>query len=121
MAINYTGGAPLLADIIQELNPNAAFIVTDENIDTIQWVDGTPEIDKATILAKKAECARNRKQAYNDITMREQLDKLWHDIDSGKLGADAKTGGWYTAIKAVKDKYPKSQKSLNPDNLTGLV
>ena len=117
MAINYTGGAPLLADIIQELNPNAAFIVTDENIDTIQWVDGTPEIDKATILAKKAECdvewskkeyARNRKQAYNDITMREQLDKLWHDIDSGKLGADAKTGGWYTAIKAVKDKYPKS-------------
>jgi len=38
----------------------------------------------------------------------EQLDALWHDIDSGKLGADAKTGTWYVAIKAVKDKYPKS-------------
>ena len=37
----------------------------------------------------------------------EQLDALWHDIDDGKLGADAKTGTWYVAIKAVKDKYPK--------------
>ena len=37
----------------------------------------------------------------------EQLDLLWHDIDNGKLGADAKTGGFYTTIKALKDKYPK--------------
>lgn len=38
----------------------------------------------------------------------DQLDALWHDIDEGKLGADAKTGTWYLAVKAVKDKYPKS-------------
>ena len=37
----------------------------------------------------------------------EQLDKLWHDIDGGKLGADAKTGSWYLAIKQVKDDSPK--------------
>ena len=37
----------------------------------------------------------------------EQLDKLWHDIDGGKLGADAKTGSWYLAIKQVKDESPK--------------
>ncbi len=37
----------------------------------------------------------------------DQLDKLYHDIDNGKFGADAKTGTWYTAIKAVKDKYTK--------------
>tara|TARA_X000001382_G_scaffold121769_1_gene104297 strand:- start:685 stop:864 length:180 start_codon:yes stop_codon:yes gene_type:complete len=37
----------------------------------------------------------------------DQLDALWHDIDAGKLGADAKTGTWYVALKAVKDKYPK--------------
>ena len=37
----------------------------------------------------------------------EQLDKLWHDIDGGKLGADAKTGSWYLAIKQVKDDNPK--------------
>ena len=36
-----------------------------------------------------------------------QLDKLYHDIDAGKLGADAKTGNFYLGRKAVKDKYPK--------------
>ena len=39
---------------------------------------------------------------YKQIT--EQLDQLWHDIDDGKLD---KTGAWYLAIKAVKDKYAK--------------
>ena len=33
-----------------------------------------------------------------------QLDKLWHDIDQGKLD---KTGSWYKAIKQVKDDNPK--------------
>jgi|TARA_E500000318_G_C3502197_1_gene188824 hypothetical protein len=37
----------------------------------------------------------------------EQLDQLFRDVDSGKFGADAKTGEWYTAIKAVKDANPK--------------
>ena len=39
---------------------------------------------------------------YKPIT--DQLDQLWHDIDDGKLD---KTGSWYLAIKAVKDKYTK--------------
>jgi hypothetical protein len=34
------------------------------------------------------------------LTWQEQLDKLYHDIDDGKLD---KTGSWYTHIKAVKD------------------
>ena len=37
----------------------------------------------------------------------EQLDQLFRDVDSGKFGADAKTGEWYIAIKAVKDSNPK--------------
>jgi hypothetical protein len=32
---------------------------------------------------------------------------LWRDIDAGKFGETAKTGEWYLAMKAVKDKYPK--------------
>ena len=39
--------------------------------------------------------------------LKEQLDLLYHDIDSGKFGADAKTGNFYLSRKAVKDKYPK--------------
>ena len=42
---------------------------------------------------------------YPDIS--DQLDKLWHDIDDGKLGADAKTGAWYNAVKTVKTNIPK--------------
>ena len=37
----------------------------------------------------------------------DQLDQLWHDIDGGKFGADAKTGTWYAAVKATKDKFTK--------------
>ena len=37
----------------------------------------------------------------------DQLDKLYHDIDDEKFGADAKTGTWYVAIKATKDKFTK--------------
>jgi hypothetical protein len=33
----------------------------------------------------------------------DQLDMLFHDIDQGLFGAAAKTGDFYTAIKAVKD------------------
>tara|TARA_E500000178_G_C16674315_1_gene596482 strand:- start:51 stop:401 length:351 start_codon:yes stop_codon:yes gene_type:complete len=41
---------------------------------------------------------RKRKTEY--LSWEEQLDKLYHDIDDGKLD---KTGSWYTHIKAVKD------------------
>lgn len=45
---------------------------------------------------------------------REQLDKLFHDIESGKFGEDAKTGEFYISLKEVKDGSPK------PENLDTL-
>ena len=47
----------------------------------------------------------DRKIAYPAIA--EQLDKLFHDIDGGLLGEDAKTGSLYLALKEVKDDNPK--------------
>jgi len=47
----------------------------------------------------------NRANAYPQIA--EQLDKLFHDIDDGLLGEDAKTGSLYLALKEVKDDNPK--------------
>ena len=47
----------------------------------------------------------DREASYPEI--KEQLDKLYHDIDGGLLGEDAKTGSWYLAIKEVKDDNPK--------------
>ena len=56
-------------------------------------------------LNKSASTDEKRAGYYSLI--RDQLDKLYHDIDSGKFGDTAKTGGFYLARKAVKDKYPK--------------
>ena len=47
-----------------------------------------------------------REKYYTDFL--EQLDLLYHDIDSGKFGDTAKTGQFYLKRKAVKDKFPKS-------------
>ena len=43
----------------------------------------------------------------NESVVGAQLDKLWHDIDDGKLGDTAKTSSFYTTIKNVKDSSPK--------------
>ena len=36
-----------------------------------------------------------------------QLDQLYHDIEDGKFGADAKTGSWYVVISSVKSFFSK--------------
>jgi hypothetical protein len=43
-----------------------------------------------------------RKFAYPSV--RDQLDMLWHAMDSGQI---PKAQKFYNALKAVKDKYPK--------------
>jgi hypothetical protein len=57
-------------------------------------------------LIKASATAITKREAYYEV-LGTQLDKLYHDIDSGKLGNDAKTGDFYVGRKAVKDKYPK--------------
>jgi len=39
--------------------------------------------------------------------LEEQLDMLFHDIDNGVFGEQAKTGVFYTHIKNIKDSNPK--------------
>ena len=55
--------------------------------------------------AEYAAYKKNRRAAYDKIG--DQLDQLYHDIDNNKFGADAKTGTWYLAVKAVKNANPK--------------
>lgn len=45
---------------------------------------------------------QQRVEAYGVLS--EQLDKIYHDINEGKLD---KTGAFYAHIKSVKDEYPK--------------
>ena len=37
----------------------------------------------------------------------EQMDALWHAIDDGKFGENAKSCDFYTKLKEVQDTYPK--------------
>ena len=41
------------------------------------------------------------------ISLQDQLDQLYHDINAGKFGADAKTGEWFVGITSVKTSFPK--------------
>jgi len=73
-----------------KLNDETAVMPTEEEVNTkiaeLQW-------------------EQNRRNAYPALA--EQLDKLFHDIDGGLLGEDAKTGSLYLALKEVKDDNPK--------------
>ena len=101
--------------ILFHIRPGAKWTQKDGKI--IKWSDDNEqpqpteeEIEKGKKDLehqwKVNEYKRLRKKEYPEIG--DQLDALWHDIDDGKLGADAKTGTWYLAVKTVKDKYPKS-------------
>ena len=41
------------------------------------------------------------------LPLQEQLDQLYRDMQSGKLGVGATTGEWYVGITSVKTSYPK--------------
>ena len=60
---------------------------------------------EATKVKYKSERQYSGSVTYADFG--EQLDQLFRDVDAGKFGADAKTGEWYIAVKAVKDANPK--------------
>ena len=96
---------------IKAINENAEFKFDEQDIDTIEWLNGTTPIAKSDLETKIAELKttydnnkyqRDRKTEYPNIG--EQLDKLYHDMTAGKLDA---TGEWHKAVKAVKDKYAK--------------
>jgi len=89
---------------IKAINPNAEFIIVEDNLDNIEWLNGTTPISKADIEAKIVELQaeydanqyqRDRAKEYPLIA--DQLDDIYHN------GIDA----WKATIKTTKDKYPK--------------
>ena len=73
-------------------------------------------ISKSDIEAKQAELQiaydnaeyqRKRKDAFrHNLSMVEQLDKLYHDIENGTLDT---SGEFFTSRKAIKDANPKPE------------
>ncbi len=104
---------PVMFDAILSLRPNSKFatygddysktvwFVGEDNKPTQQEVD--EELNRLISEYESKEYQRLRLPQYPSIT--DQLDMLWHAIDSGTLN---KTSDFYTTIKAVKDAFPKS-------------
>ena len=72
------------------------------NLELIDETATMPTEEEVNAKIAELNILDTRKIAYGNIT--DQLDKLWHDINDGKLD---KTGSWYLAIKQVKDDNPK--------------
>ena len=96
---------------VKRINPNAEFVIRENNLDMITWGKDTTPISKSDIEAKMVEVQttydnneyqRVRKFAYPDL--REQLDLLYKDMAADK---GDKTGEWFKAVKKVKDDNPK--------------
>jgi len=92
---------------ILAINPNAQVTVSGNNVNTIEWHNGTTPIPANEILAKQQELIaeynsnkyqRDRAKDYPSI--QEQLDMQYWDKING-------TNKWQQAINAVKQKYPK--------------
>ena len=101
-----------LIKAILKINPNAEVSVSGNDINNIQWHNGTTPIPKADIEAKMVEVQAEydanqyqRDRVYPSIG--DQLDMLWHSIDQNpKLKSEYFE--FYEAIKAVKVKHPKN-------------
>ena len=96
---------------IKKINSNAEFTYQDNDINTIQWLNGTTPIPKADIEAKMVEVQAEydanqyqRDRIYPSIG--DQLDMLWHTMDKDNE-LQHKFYDFYQTIKKVKVAHPK--------------
>ncbi len=96
-----------IATTILSINPNAQIVVRGDNVNTIEWHNGTTPIPANEILAKQQELIteynsnqyqRDRAKDYPSI--QEQLDmQYWDKVNN--------TNNWQTKVNEIKVKYPK--------------
>jgi hypothetical protein len=96
-----------LSKVIKKINPNAEFTYQEEDINSIQWLNGTTPIPKADIEAKMVELQADydAKQYQRDRvypSIQEQLDMQYWDSVNG-------TTTWKDAVAKVKSDNPKPE------------
>jgi hypothetical protein len=92
---------------VKKINPNAELVVRDNNIDTIEWHNGTTPIPKADIEAKM-----NELQAEYDAEEWKRNRQAEYPTHEDCIHALLDGGDTLTELQekrqAVKTKYPKS-------------
>ena len=102
-----------ITQAILHLNPDAKFTCWENDYNRVTWdasnTKSKPSLSKLNTAWDAIEAntiameyKENRVAEYPSIG--DQLDLLYKDMLADK---GDKTGAWFTAVKTVKDKYPK--------------
>ena len=73
---------------IKAINPNAEFIIVEDNLDTIEWLNETTPISKADIEAKVAELPTDEEEA--EATANKKASGKQKLLDLGLTEAEVK-------------------------------
>ena len=97
-----------IAKSIKAINQQAEFYITNENIETIEWKNGTTPIPVNEILAKKQELIAeyNSKQYQRDRA--NEYPDLKEYLDGIVKGDNEQIQKYINDCLAVKAKYPKN-------------
>jgi hypothetical protein len=113
-----------ISKAIRSLHPDSEFAIEDEDINKIRWFLNQPsgydfengddkesklqelltEVERLNQLDTANAYKTTRRIKYPTVT--DQLDMLWHAIDTGTLD---KSSDFYTTLKSVKNNYPKPE------------
>jgi hypothetical protein len=95
---------------IQSLKPNSQWVLEGGTYSGLKWLDTNQtkpteaEVNAEVVRLQAEEDANEYQRLRQYPSLGDQLDMLWHAIDTNSLN---KTSDFYTAIKAVKDAHPK--------------
>jgi len=102
-----------VGDALLSLRPGAQWVLNGSSYSDLTWMDTNQskpselevitEVDRLQTEWENNVYQRQRQTTYPALG--DQLDMLWHAIDSGTLD---KSSDFYTALKSVKDQYPKT-------------
>ena len=94
---------------IMRAYPNQIFSIIDgvgvTNKDGVMFEPDATLVANARAELDKLSYRQDRRYAFE--MWGDQLDQLYHDIESGKFGEAAKSGDWYVGITSIKNAYPK--------------
>ena len=89
-----------IAKAINIINPNAEFTFSNDDLNTIKWLNGTTPISITDIENKVNEIAYQNKRKNEYPSIQDQLDMQYWDNVNG-------TTTWQDAIAKVKADNPK--------------